>query len=146
MAFGKRLTALTIALLAFVSIAFCYRTYKCHSKVVYLIFEDKFTEPIEVLYLLTSDATLYKVTSNHEDRIDFSMDYLKKVLKKNGHKISDIIIIIHNHPPSTPRDFSLMDIHSWYEFKNEGFTGNFYLYPQGSGVIYELREDEDDRK
>ena len=133
-----------IGLMALSSIAFCYKKYKCYSKMVYIIFKDKFTEPIEILYLLASDGTLYKITSHHEDRISFDMKDLKKALKKNGHKISDIIIIIHNHPPNTPRDFSLIDIHTWYEFKNEGFTGNFYLYPQGSGVIYELREDDDD--
>jgi len=141
----KKVLGLAIVmLLALSSVAFCYRKYKCYSKLVYIIFEDKFKEPIEILYLLTSDKTLYKVTSNHEDRIDFSMDYLKKELKKNGHEISDIIIIIHNHPPSGGREFSDMDIQTWYDFKAEGFTGNFYLYPQGSGVIYELREDDDD--
>lgn len=139
----RLLVTITVAILALSSIAFCYKKVKCYSKVVYLIFEGKFTEPIEILYLLTNDGTLYRVTSNHEDRINFEMSDLIRTLKKKGHEISDILIIIHNHPPNTPRDFSLKDIHSWYRFKDMGFTGNFYLYIQGSDIIYELREDDD---
>ena len=142
----KKVLGLAILMLmALSSVAFCYKKYKCYDKLVYIIFEDKFTEPVEVLYLLTSDSTLYRISSQHENTVKFKMYDLKRALKKNGHKISDVIIIIHNHPPKKSfRDFSRTDIQAWNDFKAEGFTGNFYLYPQGSGVIYELREDDDD--
>lgn len=142
MTFGKRLTTLTIALMAFVSVAFCYKRYKCYDKVVYVIFEDKFIEPIESMYLLMEDMTLYRVTSNQEFTVNFDMEDLKKEMKKNGHTISDVMIIIHNH--YTYRYFSPSDVRAWRSFKREGFTGNFYLYVTTAKTIYELREDEDD--
>jgi hypothetical protein len=139
-ALGRRLAWLCVALSVFASVGFCWKEYKVHDKLTYSIFDDKFIEPFENLYLLTYDLTLYKITSNDERYVDFHMDWLKKLLKKNGHEISDIMIIIHNHPPNVPRGFSHADIQTWYEFKKEGFTGNFYLYISMLQVIYELRE------
>lgn len=134
-------TGLLIALFAFSSIAFCYKMYRVHDNLIYLIFNDKFIEPFENLYLLTYDLTLYTITSHDERSVDFHMDWLKKLLKKNGHEILDIMIIIHNHPPTAPRGFSRADVQTWYNFKREGFTGNFYLYISGFKIIYELREE-----
>ena len=144
----KRLTTLTIALIALSAIGFCYRVVKCKAKAVYLIFEDRFTEPFEVCYLLTNDKTLYKVTSHNERRISFRMSDITRALEKNGHEISDIILIIHNHMPGTSRYFSTTDIQTWYDFKAMGFTGNYYLlYQTGVGhIIYELLEDEKKEK
>lgn len=143
----KRLLAtITVAIMALSSMAFCYEKVKCTTKIIYEIFKGKFTEPFEVCYLLTSDYTLYKITSNDEVRINFSWRDIKKALKKNGHEISDIIIIIHNHLVGTSREFSLTDIQTWYEVKKMGFTGNYYLLYQGNKIIYELIEDKDERK
>lgn len=141
MGFGKRLLWLTIALMAFSSVGFCYKVYKVHCKLVNLIFDSKFIEPFENLYLLTYDLTLYHITSYDEGSVDFQMDWLKKLLKKGGHEISDVMIIIHNHPIKALRGFSRADIQTWYDFKREGFTGNFYLYISGFKIIYELREE-----
>ena len=146
MAFGKRLTWLTIALMAFASVGFCYKKYRVHDELVLLVFRNRFIEPIENLYLLTYDLTLYKISSEQNRYVDFEMDGLKKSLKKRGHKISDIMIIIHNHPPTAPRNFSKADIRTWREFKSEGFTGNFYLYISGFNAIYELRENGEDKE
>lgn len=144
MGFGKRLLWLTIALIAFASVGFGYKVVKVRAKLIYVVFAEKFTEPFEVCYLLMYDDTLYKITSNDEASVRFHMDELIRVLTKNGHKISDIMIIIHNHLPQTSRSFSMMDIQTWYDFKMEGFIGNYYMLYQGSNVIYELVEDEDD--
>ena len=141
MGFGKRLTTLTIALSVIASVGFCLKTTKVHAEIVYEIFKGRFIEPFENLYLLTYDGTLYKITSHDELMVYFEWDWLVKMLKKNGHEISDIMIVIHNHPPNMSRRFSDMDIQSWYDFKREGFTGNFYLYISGFRIIYELREE-----
>ncbi len=141
MGFGKRLSWLCVALSVFASVGFCWKAYKVYDKLIYLIFNDKFIEPFENLYLLTYDLMLYTITSHDERSVDFHMDWLKKLLKKNGHEISDIMIIIHNHPPTATRGFSRADVQTWYNFKREGFTGNFYLYISGFKIIYELREE-----
>lgn len=137
-------TGLILALVAFVSVGICYKKVVCRSRVVYQIFDGKFTEPFEVCYLLTSDYTLYKVTSFDEKKVSFKFDDLEEILKGNGHKMSDVIIIIHNHLPQTSRSFSPRDIQSWYNFKAMGFTGNYYLRYNGNKIIYELIEDKDD--
>lgn len=145
MRFFKRLGCIAIALVVLSAIGFCYRVVKCNAKAVNLIFKDMFAEPFETCYLLTDDRTMYKITSRNERRIYFRMDNMKKELEKNGHKISDLILIIHNHMPGTSRKFSWTDIQTWYDFKAEGFTGNYYLF-YGVGknnVIYELLEDEE---
>lgn len=71
------------------------------------------------------------------------MDTLVKKLDKHGHDMTDVAFIVHNHPPNTTREFSISDIQSWWEFKHIGFTGNFYLYIQGTNLVYELREDKE---
>lgn len=140
----KFMVLIFVALIAFTSIGFSHKTYKVYDKLILLVFKNKFIEPFENLYLLTYDLTLYKVTSNQEGYVDFDMRWLKNLLKKNGHKIADVMIIIHNHPPTAPRGFSRADIHTWYEFKREGFAGNYYLYLSGFNLIFELRENKDD--
>lgn len=142
--FAKQLSCVLCVLMAFAGVGLCYKVCKVRAKLVYASFVKKFTEPIEVCYLLTSDFTVYRITSNNEIRINFKMFDLKRILKKGGHEMSDIIVIIHNHLPATSRYFSMMDIQTWYDFKRMGFDGNYYLLYQGNKVIYELIEDEDD--
>lgn len=140
----RKLFYCILGVLVMVSVAFCWRQVKVRDKLTYVCFKDKFREPVEILYLLTVDFTLYRITSNDEVRITFSMEEVKRMMKKNGHDMTDVIVIIHNHLPFTSRRFSQNDIHSWRSFKREGFTGNFYLYLQGYNIIYELIEDDDD--
>ena len=130
--------------MAVVSVAFCWKQVKVRDKLIYATIEHRFKEPIEVMYLVASDFTMYKVTSNDEWYISFYMDELKKMLKKNNHTISDVITIIHSHLAAGGRKFSRSDVNTWREFKGEGFTGNFYLYYEGNRTIYELLEDDDD--
>ena len=140
----KKLLSDGIALAVFSTVGLCYKVVKVRAKLVYAAFAGKFLEPIEVCYLVMSDDTLYRLTSNDTKSIRFNFSELKEVLAGNGHKISDIIVIIHSHLVNTSRNFSLLDIQTWYNFKMEGFTGNFYLYYQGNRTIYELIEDKHD--
>ena len=137
----KKLLGIALGVLFFATIGFCHEVIKCHTKIIYEIFKDKFTEPIEVCYLLTTDATLYRVTSHDEYSIRFNMWDLIKTMKRNGHDFSDVLIIIHNHEAGTSRKFSDLDIQTWYNFKALGFTGNYYLFYEGNRQIYELIED-----
>lgn len=123
-----------------------HKVVKCDTMIIYELFKDKFKDPIEVCYLILADYTMYRLTSHDETKITFSFFELKRELKRRGHKISDIMIIIHNHEPGTSRKFSNRDIQTWYDFKAEGFVGNYYLLYEGNGVIYELIEDEDDSR
>ena len=140
----RKLLYVAVGVLAVVSVAFCWKQVKVRDKLIYATLGHRFKEPIEVMYLITSDFTMYKVTSNDEWYISFRMDELKKMLKKNNHAISDIITIIHNHEVQGSRNFSQNDVNTWREFKKEGFTGNFYLYYERNRTIYELIEDDND--
>ena len=116
-----------------------YNAVKSEDKIMYALFENMFTEPIEVLYLLTNDMRGYKLTSNYENIVLFRMWELEKTLKRDGYKISDIIVIIHNH--TTQAYFSRRDIISYKVFKSNGFEGKFYIYVSRNRTIYELAEN-----
>lgn len=137
-------TGLILTLLAFVPVAFCWKQIRVRDKLIYATLEHRFKEPIEIMYLITSDFTMYKITSNDEIYINFRMSDLKRMLEKNNHTISDILAIIHNHLLHGGGGFSQNDVNTWREFKREGFTGNFYLYYTGNKTIYELIENDDD--
>ena len=115
-----------------------YNVVKCKDKVIYALFKDMFTEPIEVIYFLMDDMALYKITSNYENKVYLNMWVLKKDFNQNGHTFSDIIVIIHNHTRNTY--FSSDDIDAYRTFKNAGFEGKFYLYVYRNKTIYELTE------
>ena len=101
-----------------------YNAIECHDKIIYAIFEDRFTETIEVMYFLMDDMKVYKLTSNEENRIRFNMWELKEDFKQSGHEISNIIVIIHNHERHAY--FSNDDIIVYKTFRGEGFGGKFY--------------------
>ena len=145
----KLLGVLMVALVALSSFAFSYKKCKVENDLLLEIFKGIFREPMEVIYIWTNDFTMYSVTSNSETGVFFRMEDIKKVLRKNGHTISDIILIVHNHMPLTGYrlfDFSMDDIDTWRGFKEEGFKGMFYIYVQGMNRIYKLTEDDDNCK
>jgi len=115
-----------------------YNSVKSEDKIMYAIFENRFTEPIEVMYFLMNDMRLFKVTSNHENKVSFVLPVLVGEFKQNGYDISDIIVIIHNHQKRTY--FSRSDIVIYGLFKGEGFDGKFYIYVWRTKGIYELAE------
>ena len=115
-----------------------YNAVKSEDKIMYALFKDSFTEPIEVMYLLMNDMQRYRLTSNYENVVFFRMWELENDLKRDGYKISDIIVIIHNH--TTQTCFSKMGIISYGRFKSRGFEGKFYIYVYRNKTIYELAE------
>ena len=135
----KWLVTLILCLLCWTSVsAPNYNAVKCDDKIMYAIFSDKFTEPIEVIYFLMNDTTLYKVTSNYENKVYLDMWVLKQDFKKTGHTFSDVIVIIHNHTKDAY--FSKDDIDAYEIFKDVGFEGKYYLYVYRNKTIYELAE------
>lgn len=121
-----------------INISAHYNAVKSEDKIMYAIFKDKFTEPIEVMYFLMDDMKLLKITSHDEIRIEFKIWELKKDFERNGYEISNIIVIIHNHMKCAY--FSDDDINTYRTFKGEGFKGKFYIYVHRNKGIYELAE------
>jgi hypothetical protein len=115
-----------------------YNSIKSEDKIMYGIFENRFTEPIEVMYFLMNDMRLFKVTSNHENKVSFVLPTLVKEFKQNGYDISDVIVIIHNHTKRAY--FSNSDIVIYRLFRGMGFDGKFYIYVYRTKSIYELAE------
>ena len=115
-----------------------YNAVKSENKIMHAIFKNRFKEPIEVMYFLMSDMRLFKVTSNHENKVSFVLPTLVKEFKQNEYDISDVIVIIHNHQKRAY--FSNEDIIIYRLFRGEGFDGKFYLYVYRTKSIYELAE------
>lgn len=115
-----------------------HNAVKSEDKIMYAIFKDKFTEPIEVMYFLMDDMRLFKITSNEENRISFEMPKLKADFRRSGHEVSNVIVIIHDH--TTQAYFSKSDIIVYGLFRDEGFEGKFYIYVWRTKSIYELAE------
>ena len=115
-----------------------YNAVKSDDAILYAIFKDKFTEPIESIYFLMNDMRLFKITSNHEDKVSFVLSKLVKEFKQSGHEVSDVMVIIHNH--EIRAYFSNSDIVMYRLFRGEGFEGKFYIYVWRTKGIYELAE------
>ena len=113
-----------------------YNAVKSDDPILYALFKDKFKEHIEVLYFLMNDMRLFKLTSNHENRVSFALPKLVKEFKQNGYEVSDIIVIIHNHKKRAY--FSKSDIVMYRLFRGKDFKGKFYIYVWRTKGIYEL--------
>jgi len=140
--FGKCLSCVLCALIGFPSVGYGFEVNKCTNKLMYALFEDKFTEPIEVIYFLMNDLRLYGVTSNFENKVGFDLYNTQKIWKKDGYIVSDIIVVIHGHKKS--RYFSPSDIRRWRSLKRAGFTGDFCIYLKRNKTIYIITEDGND--
>ena len=115
-----------------------YNAVKSEDKIMYAIFKNRFTEPIEVMYFLMNDMRLFRATSNDESKVSLRIWELKREFKQNGYEISDIVVIIHNHDKVAY--FSPSDINVYKIFRGEGFEGKFYIYVYRTKGIYELSE------
>ena len=115
-----------------------HNAVKSEDKIMYALFKDRFTEPIEVMYFLMDDMRLFKLTSNYENTIVFRTWELKRDFKQEGYEIPNVIVIIHNHNQRVY--FSDSDINSYRLFKGDGFAGKFYIYVWRTKSIYELAE------
>lgn len=136
---ARWLLIIALCLLCWTSIgAPNYNAVKSEDKIMYAIFKNRFTEPIEVMYFLMNDMRLFKITSNHEDKVSFVLSLLVREFKQDGHDVSDIIVIIHNHTKRAY--FSKSDITMYKIFRGMGFEGKFCLYVWRTRAIYELAE------
>lgn len=103
------------------------------------IFEGLFTEPIEILYVISWDGRIYGFTTYNEISVKISYGVMKDFLKKNDIEISDIAIMAHNH--FRKLNFSDGDLRSWRYLILDGFRGSFCLYIRGINKVKYLRDE-----
>lgn len=113
-----------------------YNAEECHDKVINALFNNKFKEPVEVIYFMMGDARIFKVTSYDENKVSFVIRNLEDEFKTKGYEISNVILIIHNHTKRAY--FSTSDLIMYGLFRGKGFDGKFYLYVYRTRKIYEL--------
>ena len=101
--------------------------------------QELFTEPIEIAYIIMEDWTTFTYTSHLENEVYISMGKLEKRLKKfkgKNYGIRDIAIIIHNH--ITDYQFSSRDYKIYRRLKKRGFKGLFLLYSHMTNKTYDI--------
>lgn len=86
------------------------------------LFNSWFTEPTEVCYLIMCDGSMYKFMSYESNKIKISIVRLEK----DGYKISDIALVIHNH--FVLPHFSSNDKNIFRQLYHKGFRGKFLLW------------------
>jgi hypothetical protein len=102
-----------------------------------------FTEPVERIYLMMKDGTIFNHTNHYEDIVYMSIGRLEKTLKKfknKNYSIKDTAIIIHNHIKD--HDFSPEDRKQYRRLRKYGFNGLFLLYSRMTNKTYCLMEKE----
>ena len=101
--------------------------------------QELFTEPVEIAYVIMKDWTTFTYTSQLENEVYISMGKLEERLKKfkgKNYSIKDIAIIIHNH--ITDYQFSPRDYKVYRRLKKRGFQGLFLLYSHMTNKIYDI--------
>jgi len=97
------------------------------------LYKELFKEPFEILLLQTWDGKIYTLSNRLDNQIIIPIYYLKEILAKDGYKISDLIVVIHNH--HFIFRFSKADLRYYRLLKQEGFHGLFLLYLQSTGGV-----------
>lgn len=97
-----------------------------------------FTEPVETIYIIMKDGTLFKYTNHEERLIHLGAGILEDTLKKRSYKIKDIAIIIHNH--RLEREFSESDWRLYRDLKRRSFDGLFLIYCHRTNKTYCLED------
>jgi len=105
------------------------------------IFAGYFTEPCEVSYVVFWDGHILKFTSYEGWRVDLLYFQFKKVIEKEGRKIGDIAIKIHNHLSGGGYALSPGDLSFMRAMRRDGFEGSYCLKPP-TGKI-RVRRDKD---
>lgn len=105
-------------------------------------FAPLFTEPIERVYFIMKDGTLFKDTDCYEKVIYMRIKDLEKGLNtpEKSYRIKDIAIVIHNH--WTNKHFTPADISQYEDLKKHGFNGLFMLYCHLTNETYCYEEKE----
>jgi len=103
-------------------------------------FAPLFTEPVEKVYFIMKDGTLFEHTDCYENVIYMRMGELEKGLNtsEKSYKIKDIAIVIHNH--RTNKHFTPEDISQHEDLKRCGFNGLFMIYCHMTNETYCLEE------
>ena len=111
-----------------------------HSDDLYIqwsnIFENRFTEVVEVCYLVLYNGDICKLTSYEENSIEGNAWVIEEIVKSKGFELSYVAIIVHSHFAS-PR-FSTTDKTTLRHLRSLGYGGSFLLYVTATGKMYEL--------
>ena len=99
------------------------------------IFNEKFTEPFESVYIVLYDGTEFRFTQRLESRVVLPIDYFIRQLNERGKDLKDVAIIIHNHF-KYPR-FSAQDTLMLYRLRALGYDGSFCIYFTPTGKVTE---------
>lgn len=100
--------------------------------------QSLFTEPFETAYIFLKDYTFFPWTSR-EEVIYIEVGKLEEMLEKNGYKIEDIAVIIHNHLMDCT--FSPQDHKQYRRLKKHGFKGMFLLYSNLTKKTYNIENE-----
>jgi len=102
--------------------------------------QDLFPDPLERVYVIMKDGTIFLYTSHYGDKVYASMGELERMLKKRGSSIKEIAIVIHNHRKE--KSFSRSDYKQYWTLKAEGFDGRFLLYCHRTKEVYDIENKE----
>lgn len=100
--------------------------------------QELFTEPIEIVYIIMKDGSHLKQTNYEERLVRMGAGKLETILKKTPYEIKDITIIIHNH--RFERKFSPSDWRFYRDLKKRGFEGHFLLYCHWANKVYSIEK------
>lgn len=104
--------------------------------------QELFTEPSEIAYIIMKDWTTFVYTSQLENEIYISIGKLEKRLKEfkgKNYSIKNIAIVIHNH--ITDYQFSSRDHKMHRRLKKRGFKGHFLLYSHMTNKTYNIESE-----
>lgn len=90
------------------------------------LWEKLFTEPVEMIFYLYPNGAIVGFSTYEYDRISGDINQQLEAMEKKGLKLSDVMIIVHNH--FTPGSFSTPDRASITTMKKKGFRGIYGIY------------------
>lgn len=101
-----------------------------------------FAEPFETLYIILLDekCSIIGFTTLEENEVSISVSFLREFLKADGHEISDIIMVVHNHSFGSPF-FSWDNGLFLKKLRGEGFKGAFGVYHTPTDSIKWAKEE-----
>lgn len=108
--------------------------------------QELFTEPFEIVYIIMKDGARFKHTSQYEIRIKMSIGRLEETLKKikgKNYSIKEIKLVIHNH--RLKNYFTRSDYRQYWMLKKYGFNGLFLMYCHRTNKTYDIEENNKGR-
>lgn len=103
--------------------------------------QELFTEPIEVVYVIMKDGATFPHTSRDNAMVDMSIGRLEEELREKNYSIKEIAVVIHNH--RMKKNFGQEDWRQYYMLKRYGFSGLFLLYCHRTKKVYSIEEKID---